>query len=156
MFLSTNDDSCCSRYRLTFVDPLVSAEFVATVAESSDCSSRSLAVVLRNELIASLKGYANAPDELAQHLSDALLKTVSADLLRRCIAFRLDADASCRVRGFVLDAWTATPGTCFSCAADLRTILERPESSPEFNESYNASPTLSVIELLVIRDVFLC
>ena len=129
---------------LQYVDGLTAIRFVAATAAEDTSPEESIrqtaAVALRTEVVACIKGGNNLDlKTLHTMITEATLKSISVDLLRRCIAFMLWNDQICRKRGFVLDVWSTGPGAVISSSKDVSLLFS--------NFSYNSnSKSFTAIE----------
>ena len=149
---------------LQHVDGLSALRFVALTAAqdvSSEESPRLItAIALRTEVIASIKGGHNL-DLKTFHvtITEATLKNVSAELLRKCISFMLWNDPVCQKRGFVLDIWNTGPGTCINHPKDVKRLCSNISynvSSKSFTIQESENLMLDVlIELVVLFEKYI-
>jgi hypothetical protein len=115
-----------------------------------------MALSLCTEIIGAIKGgYQKDMRDFHTLITDVLLKSLSPDLVRRCIAIRIAYDITCLSRGFVLDCWTVGAGALVSSAANLKTILASPVYNPETKLCEMGDPSSAthlevIVELLVL------
>ena len=143
---------------LQHVDGLSALRYVAATASeeviSEDSPRLTTAVALRAEIIASIKGGHNLDlKTLHTTITEATLKNISTELLRKCVAFMLWNDQICRKRGFVLDVWSTGPGGLISHPKDVSLLcsnISYNTTSKSFTIHETETLTLDVVVELVV------
>ena len=143
---------------LQYVDGCASLKFVAVAAaedeSGTDNSRLQTAIALRAEIIATIKGgYNQDLKDFHAAITEAMLKSVPPELLKKCISFMLWNDRICVRRGFVLDVWNVVSGALIGNAKDVKTICSRLSydiSSRFF--SFYVSDTL-VLDIIIELEV---
>jgi hypothetical protein len=144
------------RLHLQYVDALSAVRCVAIAAaedvQGEASPSQLVATVLRNDILASIKGGAGLDlKTLHSAISEGTLKTLAADLVRRCVSYTVTFDRLCVTHGFLLDLWSQQQNSIFGNSSDLRTVLSPLTYNPATKTVEGRSDASSVAVALILE-----